>query len=171
MSNDTFLPLPDKFAGRVAVRPNGTNSVVVDGQSNSANGNDDDPRVCFITYRGKDYTHSSNWHRNDDGVWFPVSYEVHQRGSFGMARAPKTYAAAIITMIADGLAAWYEANDGGAAMRRAEVQQAQRSAELAADKVVDARAAYEAALEAQRAAEARLTKAQLATITLHAPQA
>jgi hypothetical protein len=162
MSNDDqFLALPSNFGGRVAIRPNGTNSVFVDGQSNSANGGDEDPRVCFIRYRGKDYTHSANWQRTSGGQWVPVSTGVTQRGSFGMAKAPRTYAAAIIEMIGDALVRWYDETNGGAAMRSAEVQQAQRSAELAADKVVDARAAYEAALEAQRVAEARLLEARV----------
>lgn len=171
MSNDIFLTLPENFGGRVAIRPNGTDSVYVDGQSNSANGQDNDERVRFITYRGKDYTHSSNWQRTSDGQWFPVDGKVHQRGSFGTARAPKTYAAAIIKMIGDRLAAWYDDNKGQQEMNLAALRHAENAVHRAADDVVTARAAYEAALAAQRVAESNLTKAQLATVTLHAPSA
>lgn len=174
MSNDdTFLNLPAGFGGRVAIRPNGADSVFVDASSNSANGNDDDDRVCFITYRGKDYTYSTNWTRNDDGTWTPVRYTdaVTQRGSFGMAKAPKTYAAAIIKMIGAGLTAWYDETNGGAAMRAAEVRRAEIDLGIAEDNVRDAQAALNDALEALKLAERRLTEAQLATVTLHAPSA
>jgi hypothetical protein len=158
MSNDdTFLNLPAGFGGRVAILPNSANSVFVDASSNSANGRDDDPRVRFITYRGKDYTHSSNWTRNDDGTWTPVRYTdaVTQRGSFGMAKAPKTYAAAIIKMIGAGLTAWYDETNGGAAMRAAEVRRAEIDLGIAEDNVRDAQTALNDALEALKLAERR----------------
>lgn len=171
MSNDdSFLTLPENFGGRVGIHPNAANSVYVDGSGNSANGRDDDPRVCFITYRGKDYTHSSNWTLNADGVWYPVHYEVHQRGSFGMARAPKTYAAAIIKMIGDRLAVWYNDTNGRQAMNRAALRNAENEVHGAEGAVADAQQALNEAIEALHAAERKLSAAQLATVTLHAPQ-
>ena len=164
MSNDTFLPLPANFGGRVAIRPNGTNSVFVDGQSNSANGNDDDPRVCFITYRGKDYSHSANWQRTSGGQWVPVSTGVSQRGSFGMSKAPRTYAAAIIEMIGDALVRWYDEANGGAALREAEVHQAEMAVSNAERDMADAQAALDAAARKLRDAQVRLRAANAARV-------
>ncbi len=169
MSNDTFLTLPENFGGRVRISPNAADSVYVDGSSNSANGGDADERVCFITYRGKDYTSSGSWTRNDDGTWTTNYPKVSQRGSFGMARAPKTYEAAINKMISERLEVWY-AEGGQREMNRAALRNAENEVHGAEGAVADAQQALNEALEALRVAESNLTLAQLATVTLHAPQ-
>jgi hypothetical protein len=138
MSDTIFLHMPTGFSGRVSIHPNGADMVYVDGSSNSAGGRDDDERVHFITYRGKDYTMSTNWKRSEDGVWFPLNYTVSKRGSFGMDKAPKTYAAAIVSMIADGLTKWFTEANGGQALRSAEVRWAAHEVSAACNEVRDA---------------------------------
>lgn len=170
MSNDISLILPENFGGRVTIRPNAADSVYVDASSNSANGRDDDDRVHFITYRGKDYTSSGSWTRGEDGTWTTNYPKVSQRASFGLARAPKTYEAAINKMIAERLEAWY-AEGGQRAMNRAALKNAENEVHQAEGTVADAQAALNDALAALRTAESNLTLAQLATVTLHAPSA
>ena len=165
MSDDTFLPLPDNFGGRVRIHPNAADSVYVDASSNSANGKDNDEHVHFVTYRGNDYTSSGNWTRAIDGTWTTNYPKVSKRASFGTARAPKTYEAAINQMIADGLEAWYE-NGGRAATLRAALKNAHNELSGADAAVLDAQQALSDALEAQEVAVARLADAEAAVLAL-----
>lgn len=171
--SDSLLPIADtRFDGsRVGVHPNGTNTVFVDARQNSANGDDDDPSVFFIRFRGKDYGYSGNWTREPDGVWSPLSDDsVTLRGSFGMSKAPKTYAANILTMIATQLEVWYNIH-GQDVLNEAEVRLAEIALGQAEDAYSEAQAVLEAAEAKLAEADRRLTAAKLARISLRAPSA
>ena len=168
--NNTTIELTGKVTGRIEICPNGKDTVFVDGNSGSLGGHDDDPRVHFLTVQGSDYVYSGNWQRVN-GSWVPFGNmsgldQVRRRGSGPYDRAPKTRATAVLNTIANTLVTWYDNNDGQAKMNAAELRDARIRNDQAQEALRAAEAALAAAQEAAREADRRLTRAQLATVTV-----